>query len=83
MKLYWYKGQMIMPLETGGYVWSEETCRGDEISPIYKTIEDTRNAIRKYLGGTHKREPRIIGHYVWKMCDRDWTPEYFKGEANE
>ena len=80
MKLYFYRGQIIETLKTGGYVWLEETCSGNIVSPIYKTIEDTRNAIRKHLDGTHKREPRTIGHYVWMPEYHDWTSHYFDKE---
>lgn len=48
-----------------GWTWMEETCRGNNTSPVYKTIEDTKNAIRKYLDSTHKAEPRIVGYIKW------------------
>ena len=79
-RFYWYRGEMIESLEYGGYIWTDETCRGNFKSPIYKTIEDARNAIRKYLDGTQKSEPRIIGQYIWTMEKRDWTPHYFNKE---
>lgn len=66
-----YRGETIERLENG-YVWVEETCRGNVSSPVYKTIEDAKNAIRKYLDGTHKAEPRIIGEYIWKADEHTW-----------
>lgn len=58
---YFYRGEMIERFG-GGWCWSEEMCRGKETGiPIYKTIEDVRNAIRKYNDGTHRSEPRVIG----------------------
>ena len=66
-----YRGETIERLEKG-YVWVEDTCRGNVSSPVYKTIEDAKNAIRKYLDGTHKAEPRTIGEYIWKENERTW-----------
>ena len=66
-----YRGETIERLEKG-YVWSEETCKGNIKSPIYKTIEDAKNAIRKELDSTHKAEPRVIGEYIWKPDEHTW-----------
>lgn len=60
MKLYFYRGETIERVDSG-WCWMEETCRGKTTGiPVYKTIEDTKNAIRKWLDGTQKAEPRII-----------------------
>ena len=66
-----YRGETIERLEKG-YVWMEETCKGNISSPIYKTIEDAKNAIRKHLDGTHTAEPRVIGEYIWQYDKRTW-----------
>ena len=66
---YFYRGQLIETFGKG-YCWTEQMCKGDTSGiPIYKTIEDARNAIRKYLDGTHKKEPRIIQTAGWNGSD--------------
>ena len=75
-RLYrWYRGEMIETLEKGGYIWCNESC-WKQAAPIYKTIEDTKNAIRKHMDGRHKAEPRVIGEYIWSADTRDWTAVY-------
>ena len=57
---YFYRGETIERFGKG-WMWMEESCRGESTGiPIYKTIEDAKNAIRKFLDGTHRAEPRII-----------------------
>lgn len=69
--LYFYRGETIEPFAEG-WCWAEETTRGNLVSPVYQTIEDTKNAIRKYLDGTNKTEPRIVGKCVWDADERNW-----------
>lgn len=71
---YFYRGEMIERFGRG-WAWTEEMCRGHEIGPIYQTIEDARNAIRKYLDGTHKAEPRVTGKWRWDSFDETWKEE--------
>lgn len=74
-KYYFYRGNVIERFGSG-WCWSEEMCRGNNSGiPIYKTIEDTKNAIRKYLDNTHTREPRIIQTAGWDENKRDWFVE--------
>ena len=72
--LYFYRGEMIERFGDG-WVWSEEMTWGFDTGPIYRTIEDAKNAIRKALDGTHKAEPRIIGKWRWYMDKRTWEVE--------
>ena len=69
--LYFYRGEMIERFGRG-WVWSEELCRGNDTGPIYRTVEDAKNAIRKALDSTHKAEPRTIGTWRWSMETRTW-----------
>lgn len=60
IRYYFFRGEVIESFGKG-WCWAEEMCRGKTSGiPVYKTIEDTKNAIRKWLDGTHKAEPRII-----------------------
>lgn len=72
--LYFYRGETIEAFASG-WTWMEETCRGEIESPVYRTIEDAKNAIRKALDGTHTAEPRTIGKAVWSDKDRTWNFE--------
>ena len=57
---YFFRGEMIERFGNG-WLWTEESCRGKATGiPVYKTVEDARNAIRKHLDSTQKAEPRII-----------------------
>jgi len=47
----------------GGYVIVDGYDRN-----IYKSYESAKNAVRKFLDGTHKREPVVIG----KMTDEQF-----------
>ena len=72
---YWYRGQMIERFGEG-WCWTEEMCRGkDHGIPVYKTIEDARNAIRKFMDGTQKSEPRIIQTAGFDINTSDWYIE--------
>ena len=72
---YFYRGEMIERYGKG-WCWSEEMCRGNCTGiPVYKTIEDAKNAIRKYLDGTHKAEPRIIFTLAFDVETRSYYPE--------
>jgi len=59
-RYYFYRGEAIERFGNG-WCWSEEMCRGKCTGiPVYRTIEDVKNAIRKYIDGTHRAEPRVI-----------------------
>lgn len=74
-KYYFFRGEMIERFG-GGWCWSEEMCQCKSTGiPIYKTIEDARNAIRKYIDGTHNAEPRIIQTAGWNAVD-SWYVEH-------
>lgn len=73
-RMYFYRGEVIEPFGKG-WTWSAEMCRGADTGPIYRTVEDAKNAIRKYLDGTHKAEPRIIGTWRWDIEKRFWWEE--------
>ena len=80
---YFYRGEMIERFGNG-WCWSEEMCRGNATGiPVYKTIEDARNAIRKTLDGTHKAEPRIIQTAGYDMTSRNWYIEQRKETNND
>lgn len=71
---YFYRGEMI---ERFGRGWCRtyEMCGGNNTGiPIYKTIEDAKNAIRRHLDSTHKAEPRIIQTAAYDH-DRKWYVE--------
>ena len=70
-KFYFYRNEMIERFGPG-WVWTEEMCRGNNTGNIYKTIEDTKTAIREYLDSTHKSEPRVIGTWEWLESEHDW-----------
>jgi hypothetical protein len=72
--MYFYRGQMIERFGCG-WAWSEEMCRGNVIGPIYRTVEDAKNAIRKHLDGTQKAEPRVIGKWRWNPEAHNWEVE--------
>lgn len=69
--MYFYRGEMIERFGCG-WAWSEEMCRGNVIGPIYRTVEDAKNAIRKHLDGTQKAEPRVIGKWRWNTEAHNW-----------
>ena len=82
---YFYRGNMIESFGPG-WMWSEEACRGYTEVPIYKTIEDAKNAIRMHLDSTHKAEPRIAavagfseknGYYIDRVNDIN-DPETYR-----
>ena len=59
-RYYFFRGEIIERFGNG-WCWSEEMCRGKSTGiPVYKAVEDARNAIRAYIDGTQKAEPRII-----------------------
>ena len=74
--LYFYRGETIETYRDGGrfygWIWTEETCRGEIESLVYRTIEDAKNAIRKALDSTHTAEPRTTGKAVWSAAERTW-----------
>lgn len=64
---YWYRGGMIERFGKG-WLWVEQACSGKATGiPVYKTVEDARNAIRKALDSTQKAEPRIIQTVGFKI----------------
>lgn len=64
---YFFRGEVIERFGNG-WCWTDEMCRGwTSRIPVYKTVEDARNAIRKGLDGTQKAEPRITQTAGWKM----------------
>lgn len=72
---YFYRGEMIERFENG-WCWTEEMCRGNDHGiPVYKTIEDAKNAIRKYLDGTNKTEPRVIKTLGYDIESRQYFVE--------
>lgn len=73
-RYYFYRNEMIERFGSG-WCWVDEMCRGGNSAPVYKTIEDARNAIRKGLDWTHKAEPRVIQTVVWDMDKMDWFLE--------
>ena len=70
---YFYRGYMIERFGRG-WTWTEEMTWGLTHGPIYRTIEDAKNAIRMYLDGTHTAEPRIIGEWIWDSAERNSQP---------
>lgn len=71
----WYRGYMIT-MEFGG--WTLEYWDGKRI-PVYKTLEDAKNAIRKFCDSTQKAEPRIIKYMAFDTK----TMTYYLWEGNE
>ena len=64
---YFYRGGMIERFGDG-WMWVEQACCGKATGiPIYKTIEDAKNAIRKHLDSTQKAEPRIAHTVGYKI----------------
>lgn len=69
---YFYRKEMIERFGKG-WCWTQEMCHADITKiPVYKTIEDARNAIRKYMDSTQKREPRVIQIAGWNPCTREY-----------
>ena len=68
---YFYRGEIIERFGRG-WCWGEEMVRGSDSCPVYKTIEDAKNAIRKYTDSTHKAEPRIVQTAKWDSAERCW-----------
>lgn len=57
---YIYRGEWIEPNGPGWSLEYELTCGKTSGIPIYKTLFDAINAIRKHLDGTQTAEPCII-----------------------
>ena len=68
--MYFYRGDMIERFGRGWVLSQEQVTK--ETGPIYRTVADAKNAINKYLDGTHKAEPRVIGKWRWNKEAHEW-----------
>ena len=64
--IWLHRSELIIKDEQG--IWIDWKIRSFD---LYKTIEDAKQAINKYLDGTNTKEPRIVG---------EWKIENMKGE---
>lgn len=72
---YIYRGEWIEPIGPG-WALECEMCRGNVSGiPIYKTLIDAQNAIRKFLDGTQTTEPRIIATVGFDVEKREYFVE--------
>ena len=72
---YIYRGEWILPFESGWFLESE-SCSGKVGGiPIYRALSDAKNAIRKRLDGTQTAEPRIIGTAGWNETSQQYFIE--------
>lgn len=57
---YTYRGEWIEPIGPGWALECEMCCGKVSGIPIYKSLSDAKNAVRKHLDGTQTAEPRIV-----------------------
>jgi hypothetical protein len=68
--MYVNKGVWIFRVKSGG--WEHENSLS-----IFPTLEDAAADVDKHHDGTHKKEPRTIGHIE---CDHDGNLIYVYGK---
>ena len=71
---YFYRGDMIVRFGKGWCLNSEMIYCATTGIPVYKTVEDARNSIRKRLDGTQHTEPRVVQTAGWSP-ERSWYVE--------
>ncbi|WP_298029388.1 hypothetical protein [uncultured Dysosmobacter sp.] len=72
---YVYRGEWICPFPPG-WVLDREQCSGRTSGiPIYKSLSDAQNAIRKSLDGSNASTPRIVATCGWDEVKKDWFLE--------
>jgi len=67
--IYFYRGKTITRMLGGWWV--------DSSLSVFATIDDAKQAIRKYLDGTNTREPKVIG-YAYLDGDNIWRLEKYQ-----